>query len=138
MKNMPGKGKARAPLPGSADERKKAAAYKAEMAERKAEEEKLAAEAAQAAALVAEQERQAQHEENVRLEKIRVANEAKKNAELAEWTKAQAKAFKADLRQQVEQNKAEQLWLEAGTHVRVNYLGQDFVVPKRRMLKTEY
>ena len=96
----------------------------------------VAFEQAQAAALrVAEAERA--REENVRLEKIRVANEAKKNAELAEWTKAQARAFKADLRQQVEQNKAEQLWLEAGTHVRVDYLGHSFVVPKRRMPESE-
>jgi membrane protein involved in colicin uptake len=135
---MPGKGKARAPLPGSAEERKKAAAYKAEMAQRKAEEEKLAAEAAQAAALVAEQERQAQHEENVRLEKIRVANEAKKNAELAEWTKAQAKAFKESLTWWSDQAKAELNGLGEGSHHQENVFGHTVVVENRRMLKTEY
>lgn len=124
-------------MPGGSEERKAKKVYKAEMARRKAEEEKLAAEAAQAADKAVEEKRQAEHEENVRLEKIRVAKEAADNAAVAEWMKAQAKAFKADLRQQTAQYKSEQLWLEAGTHVRVNYLGQDFVVPKRRMLKTE-
>ena len=131
---MPGKGKL--PLPGSAEERKAKQAYNAEMARRKAEEEKLAAEAAQAAAKAEEQKLQAERKENARLEEIRVAKQAAENAAVAEWTKAQAKAFKADLRQQAAQYKAERLWLEAGTHVSVDYLGHSFVVP-RRLLKSE-
>lgn len=118
-------------LPGSSrKEREALKAYKAEQAERKAQEEQAAVEAAQKAAAAVEEERQKQHEENMRKEKIRVEQEAIELAAMNLWLEKERKAKKAYHKRMEAEVEAEVKGLENGTHRLENFAAHTFVVEK--------
>lgn len=122
-------------LPGSSPEEKAAkAAYKAKQAERKAQEQQKGMEALQKAAAAEKEAREAQHKENMRLEKIRVEQEAIELAAMNLWLKNQRKAMKAHLKEVWDRAEADAKGLENGTHEEESFCGRVFVVRKEREL----